>query len=155
MLLPLTSRFAVGQSPTPPQASTSPIQIGSVTIGGSIRTRVEGWNWFKAPGAENTYGFPGTLFRLSLSQQRRDLDWTFEVGAPILLGLPDNAIAPAPQGQLGLGASYFAANHNSRNAGTVFPKQVFVRFKRLAGKDAHSLQIGRFEFLDGADPFAP
>ena len=110
------------------QSSAPPWQIGSVTVQGSVRTRLEGWDWFKAPGAENAYAFPGTLLRLSFSQQRRDFDWTFEVAAPVLLALPNDAIAPAPQGQLGFGGSYFAANHNSQNAALVFPKQVFSRF---------------------------
>ena len=44
----------------------------------------------------------------------------------------DNAIAPAPQGQLGLGAAYFAANGDKD--GSVFIKQAFIRFKGAATK---------------------
>jgi hypothetical protein len=34
----------------------------------------------------------------------------FELEQPSLIGLPSDAIAPAPQGQLGFGATYRAAN---------------------------------------------
>jgi len=61
--------------------------------------------------------------------------------------MPANAILPAPQGQLGLGATYFASNGNHRNSGNGFLKQAFVRFK--PGKS--SIQVGRFEFLDGTE----
>src|SRR5208283_3887113 len=95
------------------QSSDSPVKIGSVTVQGSIRTRVYGWDWFEDPGYENSYAYPGTLIRLGFSQQREGFDWNIELGAPILLDLPGMAIAPSPQGQLGLGANYFASNHNS------------------------------------------
>jgi hypothetical protein len=131
------------------QSPDQPLKLGSVTVQGSVRTRLEGWNWFTTPGDENAYVFPGTLIRLSFSQQHDQLDWNFEVGAPVLLGLPSDAVAPAPQGQLGFGSAYFASNHNSRNAVMVFPKQAYVRFKSLGGSEGQSLQVGRFEFLDG------
>jgi hypothetical protein len=79
------------------------------------------------------------------------LDWLFELGAPVLVGLPDDAVAPGAQGQLGLGASYYVANHQSRNAAMVFPIQGFLRFKRLFGSGSNSLRIGRFEFADGGE----
>jgi hypothetical protein len=62
--------------------------------------------------------------------------------------LPDNAIAPAPQGALGLGANYRAANGNQD--GSIFPKQLFLRFKQL-GSPANSLRVGRFEYIDGSE----
>ncbi len=133
------------------QSSENPIKLGSVTVEGSIRTRVEGWDWFQDPGYGNSYAFPGTLIRLSFSQQREAFDWNFELGAPVLLDLPNNAVAPAPQGQLGLGGTYFVSNHNSQNSAMVFPKQAYIRFKHLGGHEGQSLQVGRFEFLDGSE----
>jgi len=121
------------------QSSENPKKLGSVAVRGSIRTRVEGWDWFQDPGYENTYVFPGTLIRLSLNQQREAFDWNLELAAPVLLNLPDNAVAPAPQGQLGLGGTYFASNHGSQNTAMVFPKQAYIRFKRLGGKEGQSL----------------
>jgi hypothetical protein len=55
-----------------------------------------------------------------------------------------------PQGQLGLGANYFAANRDS-TAAYFFAKQGFVHLKRIFGDKASSLHLGRFEFVDGAE----
>ena len=133
------------------QAQTpSPLRIGDVAVSGSLRTRVESWDWFEA-GANNDYTFPAAIFRLSLSESRHGFDWQAELAAPILLGLPDNAIAPGAQGQLGLGATYFAANSRSNNAAMLFPKQGFLRFTELGGVAGQSLKVGRMEFIDGAE----
>jgi len=117
-----------------------------VSIQGSLRTRLESWDWFGAAGA-GSYLYSGSLARLSLGQQFRTLDWQVEFAAPFLIGLPGTAIAAPPQGQLGLGGSYFAANDRSRHAGMAFVKQGFVRLKG----GSHSLRLGRFEFNDGTE----
>ena len=98
-----------------------------------------------------TYVFPGTLIRLGFSQQRPDFDWKFEIAVPVLLDLPNTAVAAAPQGQLGFGGSYYASNHNSQNTAMIFPKQVYLRFKHLGGDEGQSFQFGRFEFFDGTE----
>jgi hypothetical protein len=120
-----------------------------IEVGGSFRSRLEAWDWFEG-AADNRYAFLGNLLRLNMRQQRQEWDWEVEFAAPILLGLPDRALAPAPQLQLGLGAIYYAANDNSRNAANFFPKQAFLRLKNL-GSPANSLRLGRFEFADGAE----
>ena len=124
-------------------------QPGGLDFSGSFRTRLEAWNWFEGAG-DNTYAFSGNLLRLGIGRQRARWDWQVEFAAPVLLGLPDRAIAPAPQLQLGLGGIYYGANENSRNATNFFPKQAFIRLKNL-GSPANSLRLGRFEFLDGAE----
>jgi len=126
------------------------VKLGPLTLTGSLRTRVEAWDWFQGDG-DNTYAYPGTVLRLGIGRQKPNYDWQIELAAPVLLGLPDNAIAPGAQGQLGLGATYFAANDRSRNSAMVFAKQAFVRFKNLGGNEAHSLRLGRFEFVDGTE----
>jgi hypothetical protein len=123
---------------------------GAVKVSGSVRTRAEIWDWFDG-SAENNYAFSGNLLRLSVSQSREKLDWQLELAAPVLLGLPDRAIGPAPQGQFGLGAAYYAANGNRKNAAMVFPKQGFVRWKGLFGDKTQSLRVGRFEWMDGGE----
>lgn len=133
------------------QTDGSDVETGSVEVQGSIRTRVEGWDWFKDPDFENAYAYPGSLLRLSFTQQRAGFDWKLEFAAPVLLDLPDQAVAPAPAGQLGLGAAYFAANHKSKNSAMVFPKQAYVRIKHPGGAEGQSLQLGRFEFFDGSE----
>ncbi|HLK49170.1 MAG TPA: alginate export family protein [Bryobacteraceae bacterium] len=139
----------------PPQGSSDatpvPLKIGGITVTGSFRTRAEDWNWFQPDTGNNSYLYSGNLFRLAFSQSREFFDWQLEFAAPFLLSLPDNAIAPGVQGQLGLGASYFAANNRSQNSAMIFGKQGFLRFRNLGGNPGRSLKIGRFEFLDGSE----
>jgi hypothetical protein len=149
----LTFLFLLGQSISialAQPATSQPLKLGDITVSGSLRTRVESWDWFQG-SANNDYTFPGSIARLSLSQSSKLLDWQIEFAAPFLLGLPDDAIAPGAQGQLGFGASYFAANHRNTNAGMVFAKQGFVRFKRLGGVEGQSLKLGRMELIDGTE----
>ncbi len=132
---------------TPKSALNAPIKFGSYTVTGSLRARYENWNWFSTPGFNDSYGFAGVLGRVSIAKATPKLDVLAEVAVPVLLGLPNNAIAPAPQGQLGLGASYRAASGGQDSS--IFPKQVYARFKFDGGKS--SLRLGRFEFMDGSE----
>src|ERR1700685_1202330 len=129
------------------QSDPPPIEIGSVTFSGNIRERYEAWDWFQPTTGQNLYGYSGTQIQFGFSQTRQNYDWNVEFEVPVLLGIPNGAVRPAPQGQLGLGGSYYAANDNSQNTAFIFPKQVFVRFKW----DHSSLQAGRFEFTDGSE----
>ena len=104
-------------------ATSQPLKLGDITISGSLRTRVESWDWFQG-SANNDYTFPGSIARLSLSQSSRALDWQIEFAAPFLLGLPDDAIASGAQGQLGFGASYFTSNHRDTSAGLCLSSRV-------------------------------
>jgi hypothetical protein len=130
----------------PPPAST-----GGVTVSGNFRARLEDWSYFQGDGADSSYVFSGNLFRLAFSQPRETFDWQLEFALPVLLGLPDHAVAAGVQGQLGLGATYYVANSKSQNSAMPFAKQGFLRFKNLGGSAAQSLKIGRFEFLDGSE----
>src|SRR5260370_10605875 len=160
--MPLSSRCALlvalipaafpawGQT-TPGQTTPEPIKLGSVIVSGSIRSRVESWEWFTHNSGDPSYTFLGNQLRLGFTRPGKTFDWTFELEAPILLGLPDNAVAPGAQGQLGQGAGYFVANNRKSNVGMIFPKQGFIRVKHLFGTEASSLRIGRFEFQDGSE----
>jgi hypothetical protein len=140
ILLPLFA-CAAGAQQTPP-----PIKLGNVVFSGSFRSRTEMWDWWLA-GANHSYGYSGNILRFGFSQNQRKYDWQVEFAAPFLLGIPDHAIAAAPQGQLGLGGTYYAANSSRRNAGMVFPKQGFLRLKG----QANSIRLGRFEWMDGSE----
>ena len=139
ILIPVALTAAEVPAPTAQQ-----LKIGSVNVSGSFRTRMESWDWFQGE-ASNDYTYLGSILRVSLSQSKKAFDWQLELAAPFLLGLPDDAIAAGTQGQLGLGASYFAANSRNSNAGMVFAKQGFLRFKGIAGIDGQSLKIGSIE----------
>src|SRR5215472_7543212 len=149
-LLSIGWAFFVPASFAQPAATPDSLNIGDINISGSLRTRVAAWDWFKST-ANNDYVFSESIFRLSVSESRKSFDWQLELAAPFLLGLPDDAIAPAPQGQLGFGANYFASNDKSRNTGMVFAKQGFLRSKNLGGVDGQTLTVGRMQFIDGAE----
>lgn len=113
------------------------------------RTRVENWQWFAAPPQSETYSFVGSLLRAGISQTVGRVDWQLELSQPSILWAPTHAVSPvAAQGQMGLGASYYAANGSNRNAASAFLKQGFVRY-RFA--DDANIRAGRFEFFDGQE----
>jgi len=129
----------------------TPFKIGGMTFSGSLRSRLYMWDWFQPTTGNNDYQYSGNLLRLGLSQSRDSWDWNAEFAVPFLLGLPNNATGTGPQqGALGLGANYFSANA-AQNTAMIFPKQLYIRFDGLGGNRAHTLQIGRFEFLDGSE----
>ena len=128
------------------QADSQPLHIGSVNVSGSVMERYEFWDFFNGAG-ENNYSFSGSLIQLAFSQKKKTYDWTLDLAVPVLLGLPTRAVQPAPLGQYGLGASYFAANDKNTEAAGIFVKQGFVHLKG----EKSSIQLGRFEFADGME----
>lgn len=127
------------------QAGATPDGVVNATI--YDRTRVDSWQWFASPPTENTYGYVESLLRIGVAQQLHRWGWELELAQPSILDAPADAVAPgAAQGQLGLGASYYAANNNSYPA-AAFLKQGFVR---IAGEGSY-LRVGRFEFNDGQE----
>ena len=132
-------------------AAPQPIQLGPVTFTGSLRARFYAWDWFQPASGQNQYEYSGNILRLNFAEKLRGWDWDAEFAVPFLLGLPTGATDPAPQGALGLGSNYYAANGNRQNTAMIFPKQLYVRFDGLGGEDGQTLQIGRFTFLDGSE----
>src|SRR5262249_38319628 len=112
------------------------------------RTRIEKWDWFQGDAGDGNYLFGHSQLRVGLGQRTRRLDWFVEGEQVALFGLPNDAVAPAPLGQLGLGATYYAANVNRSNTGNAFLKQAFAQ---VNPRGRASLKIGRFEFFDGAE----
>ena len=123
-----------------------PAQAPAITA--SARLRWENWDWFNA-ARDGSYSYLGALLRAGVRIDGGKVGATVEAAAPVLVGLPGDAIAPPPQGQLGLGAAYSAANHNDQNAAGLFIKQAVVRVGRT--DRGHSLRIGRFELIDGTE----
>jgi hypothetical protein len=135
----------------PANTANVPIKFGDVSFSGTLRSRLYVWNWFQAAAGANQYEYSGNLLRLNLAEKRDAWDWDAEFAVPFLLGLPTGATDPAPQGALGLGSNYYAANSARRNTAMIFPKQLYVRFDELGGSQAQKLQLGRFTFLDGSE----
>jgi len=139
------SLFLAGGASAPLRAQS----ISSSALSASVyeRTRVDSWQWFAAPPEANAYGYVESLLRVGVAQRLHRWDWQLELAQPSILDAPDDAISPVTaQGQLGLGASYYAANNNSY-AAAAFLKQGFVR---LDGEDSN-LRLGRFEFVEGQE----
>jgi len=123
-------------------------KIGPFEITINWRSRAEGWNWFEGNTGNSDYGLWDSLLRIGIGQTRERLDWFAEMEQPAILGLPNDAVVAAPQGQLGLGGTYYAANRNHVNNASVFLKQAYVDFKHLGPARA---KLGRFEYFDGTE----
>ena len=143
-------------SATPVLGAIDAFQIDGepVTISANLRMREEVWNWFgpgQVPKAMdgNRYNFLGGYLRLGAGYELDGIKGFFELMTPFLVNLPDNAVAPAPFGALGLGGNYFQPNQASDSA-SVFLKQGYVEFgKRFI--EGFDFKGGRFEFFDGAE----
>lgn len=120
-----------------------PIFAADPLLSGSVRVRVENWGWFDTrTDAQDDYTFLGAQIRLAAKKTFGSIEGQLELAAPVLVNLPDRAVLPAPRGQLGLGASYYAANAEDTTAG-LFVKQAFLR--------GRTWRAGRFEFGDGLE----
>lgn len=119
---------------------------------GSLRSRVEIWDWFdsaaSASSVDDTYAFLGAYIRLAVAKAFSPAELFVEGSVPVLLGLPENASLPPPQGQLGHGASYRDANGD--RVAFAFVRQAYVRFSRFPDEQS-AVKAGRFEFLEGQE----
>ena len=112
------------------------------------------WNWFN-PGTvkggfdENRYNFLGSWIRVGARYELDGIKGFTELMSPYFINLPDAAIAPPPQGLLGLGANYYQVQGNANDA-SVFLKQGYLEFGHTLLK-GFDFKGGRFEFFDGAE----
>ena len=137
------------QSPAPAKAAApAKHKIGPLEISINWRQRTEGWNWFQGNTGNSDYPFWDSLLRVGIGQTGERFDWFVEGEQPSILGLPNNAVVAAPQGQLGLGGTYYAANHNHTSTANGFLKQAFVNFKHVGPA---GVKLGRFEYFDGTE----
>ncbi len=119
-------------------------------LDGGVRARVEQWNWFD-DGDAGQYWLAGALARIGAERLGGSRGFRLELAAPVLLHLPEDAVQPAPAGQLGLGGTYAAANFGERHAVQLFPKNAYVRFTRRHLTVTQTLRVGRFEYADGTE----
>jgi hypothetical protein len=128
---------------SPPKHKLGPLEVSI-----NWRTRSEGWNWFEGKTGNSDYGLWDSLLRVGIGQTGEHFDWFIEGEQPSILALPNDAVVAAPQGQLGLGGNYYAANNNHTNVANGFVKQAFVNLKHLGPL---GLKVGRFEYFDGLE----
>ncbi len=134
---------ALAQTPAPARHE--------VRLNATSRVRYEQWNWFEpaASAADNSYGFLAARTNLVLNYRApRWLDARVDLQNSTLLGLPDDATAAPPAGDLGLGATYFA-QHQERDISRVFLNQAYVTLR--ASRPETFLRLGRMEYLDGLE----
>lgn len=133
------------------------IKLGSkATLSASTRLRYESWDWFD-PGTvtngNHTYGFFAAQSHLVFKADPTAwLGVTADAEHVAFLGLPEDANAAPPFGDLGLGASYFAS-HRDANDARLFLHQGFATL-RNPKRPATYLKAGRFEYLDGVEVMA-
>ncbi|MBI2682294.1 MAG: alginate export family protein [Acidobacteriales bacterium] len=144
-----SAQTSVPEQPKPAETIIHP-KIGSIEFSGSLRTRLEDWNFFDAGvPRDGEYSFSHHLLRFAVSQKKDQFDWQIETAVAFLAGMPNNAIAPAPVGQMGFGATYFAANNGDQSVAGIFVKQAFLRF--WSDSRRTSARFGRFEFIEGQE----
>jgi Alginate export len=139
---------ATAAQPQAAPAAPPKHMLGPLEISVNWRTRAEGWYWFQGVTGNSDYGLWDSLLRVGIGQTGDRFDWFIEGEQPSILGLPNDAVVAAPQGQLGLGGNYYAANNNHTNVANGFVKQGFVNFKHLGPA---GLKLGRFEYFDGLE----
>lgn len=125
-----------------------------VVLSAIEQNREQVWNSFnpgtiKGTGYQNQYNFLGSWIRVGVKYQLDGVKGFAELMSPYFVNLPDNAIAPSPQGLLGVGANYYQA-WNSANGASVFLKQGYLEFGNTLLK-GFDFRGGRFEFFDGAE----
>lgn len=147
---PAAANAAPAPQTSAPAATSAPDKhkIGSLDVTVNWRFRVEDWNWFQGASGNSDYPLEHSLLRVGIGQNRENFDWYLEGSQIMVVGLPNDAVVGAPQGQLGLGGSYYAANGNNQNNVNGFLKQGYINFKHLGPA---ALKLGRFEYFDGAE----
>ena len=114
------------------------------------RARFDSWQWFAAPPETATYAYGESLLRIGVAQKIGRFDWKLELAQPAIIDAPSHAISPiTAQGQLGLGASYYASGGNNSYPAAAFLKQGFARY-HVHGRD-RNVRLGRFEFVEGQE----
>ncbi|MGH9353201.1 MAG: hypothetical protein ACRD2G_13745, partial [Terriglobia bacterium] len=141
-------------SRTEAQISLFKIDGQPLVLSGAMRTRDYLWSFFN-PGPvrgalyENQYNYGANVLRLALGYQTRGVKIFTEMMNPLLLGLPDHALAPHPQGALGLGGNYDQANRK-RYGSSILLKQAFAEFHG-GSQEGFGVKGDRFEFSEGID----
>lgn len=117
----------------------------------SDRFRVEHVEWFRPPsdfdpGDPERYTFVANRLRLGATLTFPSWQATLEIQDTRILNLPNDAGLPAPIGNIGPGAVYYA-NTRDQNQGATFIKSGHLTFRR----SGFALTGGRLELSDGLE----
>jgi hypothetical protein len=120
-----------------------------MTLGGEVMARYEHWNWFEAPANHNEYDYWFERTRLNLKLDSKHMVVFVQPQYVHMFSLPDNAVAPSPQGPLGMGGLYYM--HNQEKYPYKFGiHQAYLQFQNILDQDI-SLKVGQFEYSDGLE----
>ena len=104
-------------------------QISSkLSLAASLRVRGEFWDWFEGSSGDHSYAYAATVAKFGLKWSDELFDLYVEGQNSSLMGLPDDASAPAPQAAFGLGTVYRAHNRRNDDSG-IFLKQAHLTLK--------------------------
>jgi hypothetical protein len=149
LLSTLGTTFLQAQAPQSSNTTQSTAASHPVTAFVYERARGIGWEWFEAPPYDNSYGYGESLLRFGINQTLAHWDWKLEITQPTILDAPSDSVSSnSAQGQLGLGATYYAANGNNSWPVAAFVKQAFARYDVDTDKN---IRIGRIEWFEGLE----
>ncbi len=132
----------------PPQPSPSPSPEEAI-LEGDLRIRAEIWDWFApVPPLEDDYTFGHGRLRARLGYRNPgSFEGLVELQGVQLVGLPDNAIGPAPIGQMGPGAILY--NHAGQSDfSSLGVRQAYLK---LGDPQSFQAQLGRMDFGNAAE----
>lgn len=151
-VLALSTLCASGLAAAAPDNNPPAAKIVKKTkVYGSWRVRPEDWQWFQPKAAGNyqsNYTFTGSMLDAGITGPTSGGDYNIELQDTTLLGLPHHASGPAPLGNFGVGANYFANSGDHTNS--IFVKQAYLDFAS-GGKPTSILTLGRMDFFDGTE----
>jgi hypothetical protein len=118
-----------------------------VTLSGEVTGNFEYYNFFEPTGAyENEYSYGYLKTKIGLEYDSKYINIFLQGQNTNILGLPEKAIAPAPQSILGFGAAYYARGGQEDYSST-FLKQGYLKLKL----QPFTIKAGRFNFEDGEE----
>ncbi len=123
----------------------------SISAEGEVVLRSSYWNWFQSSdtAAENEYGYYFIRSRLGLSLKNKHLGAYVQTQDTYMWNLPENSLAPPPQGPLGIGAIY-SLHMRDRSTHNLAIRQAYVDLHRVFIRGL-SARVGRFDYMDGKE----
>lgn len=125
--------------------------FGKFSVEGEVALRYSLWNWFDPAGGttDNSYDYFFSRSRLGLTFENTLLRAYMQVQDVHMFAIPENSVAAAPQGPLGIGAIYYLHNGDD-SPHSLIVRQAYIDFPDLFSSSL-SARIGRFDYVDGTE----
>jgi|WetSurSiteA1Bulk_404760.scaffolds.fasta_scaffold09231_1 hypothetical protein len=123
----------------------------SISASGEITARNTYENWFEPalPNLEHSYDYFFTRSRLAIALRNPYIGAYVQAQHVYMWNLPENSIAPSPQGPMGSGAIYYMHARSDTDHSLII-RQAYLDFPKLFLKGL-SVRIGRFDYADGQE----